>query len=249
MKTLILYTFDEINENVIFFLQNTYFVKENYKFLFILNGDINFEFPSDILILKRDNIGFDFGGWNAGLFSKKFTEDYLYKYFDFFVFINKSTIGPFYPKYIENLIWTDIFTSRINEMIKLVGPTINTYNEFGNFNYDIRHVQSYLFATDIIGINLLINEKFFKNEELTFETKIETIISGELLMSKLFLKNNYNIACLQKKWYNTDFREKIEQNDCPRDMMFNYFFQNGEINALETVFIKGNRGIFENFYK
>ncbi len=45
--------------------------------------------------------------------------------FAYILFINSSCRGPFLPPYAARLHWTEPFTSKITEQVKLVGPSIH----------------------------------------------------------------------------------------------------------------------------
>jgi len=123
MKHLILYTFYKVDENVHYFLKNGVFKSPDYTFLFITNDkDCNLHVPNFVTLIKRENIGFDFGAWSEGLLRN----DY-YKKFDKFLFINGSVRGPYVPTYFKEC-WCDIFFNRLKDNIKLFGSTINSKN-------------------------------------------------------------------------------------------------------------------------
>jgi hypothetical protein len=94
--------------------------------------------------------------------------------------------------------WTDVLFSKLSDTVKLVGPTINC--EGAPFNGDPQqhwrknpHVQSYLVATDQVGITLLLKDsKVFK----CFSKISDTIYHSELGSSQIILDAGYNIDCL-----------------------------------------------------
>lgn len=66
------------------------------------------------------------------------------------------------------------------------------------------HVQSYLFATDTTGLEVLYKKGIFESEG---KSHIEVIQDHELGMSAAMLSAGYNIASLLCKYRNVDFRE------------------------------------------
>ena len=250
MKTLILYVFHEFNNRVQYFIENGIFQSDEYTFLFIINdNECNhsiYNLPEYVKILKRDNIGFDFGGWSDGLLIGD-----LYKNYDYFIFINSSCIGPFLPSYY-NGNWCDIFINNITDDIKLFGTTIN------NANYDIinrisdidpinnSHVQSWAFCTDKLTLEFLIEKKIFSN---TFEkTHIDAINNREIPMSREIIKNGWNIGSLMLHYHNVDFRFKdkqpLEYNKIfLGDVVYNNCYFNSNLHPYEVIFIKANRNI------
>jgi len=245
MKTLILYVFHEFNKRVQYFIENGIFKSENYTFLIIINGDVSaiINLPEYVKILKRDNIGFDFGGWSDGLLN-----DNLYKNYDNFIFINSSCIGPFTPSYYSGN-WCDIFINNITDDVKLFGTTIN------NSNYNIEnttnpsnksHVQSWAFCMDKIALELLIGKGIFsKKYEMTH---IDAINNREVPMSREIIKNGWNIGSLMVYYNNVDFRFKDKQPSeynikFLNDVVYNNRYFNSNLHPYEVIFIKDNRNI------
>jgi hypothetical protein len=51
--------------------------------------------------------------------------------YHFFIFMNSSVRGPFVPPYARGATrWQDLFFNRLNDHIKLVGPTIRCVSAF-----------------------------------------------------------------------------------------------------------------------
>ena len=99
--------------------------------------------------------------------------------------------------------WTDILFSKLTDTVKLVGPTINCEGspEKGDVNGVWRknpHVQSYLVATDQVGVNLLLeDQRVFQ----CYEDMWDTIYHSELGSSKVILDAGYNIDSLMvRSW-------------------------------------------------
>ncbi|CAF2816741.1 unnamed protein product [Rotaria sp. Silwood2] len=152
--------------------------------------------PSNAHYIQHENECFDFGtvGW---FLSSKIVDINLYKYF---IFMNASIRGPFFAAYFddENMWWFTIFTKRLSDEIKLVGPTINCEHK--------PHVQSYFLATDHVGLSILTDKK-----SGVFNCKKDygdAVFNGEIGASQLILHANYQIASLQTKYQGWDFRKK-----------------------------------------
>lgn len=235
MKTLVLYVFHEYNKRVNYFINKALFQDEEIDFLFICNNKtIDFVVPEYVKVLKRDNIGFDFGGWSDGLLT-----DDLYKIYDQFIFANSSIVGPFInPDY--NGRWTDIYLNRLTNDVKLFGSTINTCKK----PLTLSHVQSYIFAVNRETLDFLIQKGIFRMNSYC-KTLEEAIKTKEILMSRHIIKNGWNIGCLHKYYNNVDFRFKTKQ---PQnyllpfldDIMYPTYKDKLWIKE-GLVFIKGNR--------
>ena len=156
-KILITYVYFENArslKNINFFIKNGVFNNNIVQYNFIIKGDkcsVKFTIYDNINIYKMKNEGYDFGGYSysINLINK---QD-----FDYFIFLNDSIIGPFIPRYISKYYWYIYFINLISNKIKLVGITINK----DIINKVPKHVQSMAFATDNIGLQLLIDNNIF----------------------------------------------------------------------------------------
>jgi lipopolysaccharide biosynthesis protein len=248
MKYVILYSYFETQNsinNLLYFVKNGVNKNdENVFYVFVINSNVckvNIPEYSNIKIIKRNNIGRDFGGWSSGL--KYVIDNFSKDYFDKYIFINDTVIGPFLPRYLTNSTknylnyqWYYLFCNLLNDKTKLSGLTIN-YKPMGHENYS-KHVQSMMFCTDNIGLNLLISNKILMENENIYESeakksKFNYIVKYEIGMSKVILDNGYNISALA---LSENKKHKIE------DVWYNsniYFKDN--VNPLETIFYKNNR--------
>ena len=70
MRTLVLYIFHELHENISTFLRRGVIPDENYTFVMICNNpnvSLDGMGSKNVWVLRRQNEGFDFGGWNDAL--------------------------------------------------------------------------------------------------------------------------------------------------------------------------------------
>jgi hypothetical protein len=180
--------------------------------------------PSNAHYIHHENKCFDLGtiGWflSSGIIDKT-----KYRYF---IFLNSSVRGPFIVSYYDNPIWYTIFTRRLNNHIKLVGCTINCQIA--------PHVQSYLWALDFEGLNLLLKTGTIF---ACYEKKEDTIINGELGASQIILNSNFGIDSLMKKYQGADFRWKINKK-CNNmvNPTFNKRVDGISLDPFEVVFVK-----------
>lgn len=237
-KLLVLYVFHIYTDMVKNFINNCIYNDENVDFIIISNNTkkINYNIPSYVNILYRENIGYDFGGWSHAIL-----ENNLYKNYDNFIFANSSIVGPFIHSYCKEK-WTDIYTNMLKDNVKLFGSTINSHFDIINNS----HVQSYIFTMDKTTLEYLINCEIFTNK---YETTFESLIHNkEILMSRKIIENGWNIGSFLPQFKDVDFTFKTKSladhnlNYCNHDTMFERF-QNVLWNKYELVFIKGNRDI------
>lgn len=240
MKTLVAYVFHEYNSRVQTFFHNCIFKDPDIDFLIICNSKtVHFPVYDYVKIVRRDNIGYDFGGWSEGIL----TDDY-YKKYDQFIFANSSIIGPYLPSYYKGK-WTDVYLQGLSDTIKLFGSTINTVN----LPTVYPHVQSYIFSMNRETLDFLIAKGIFSLEH--YVSKFEdAILHKEVRMSRLIVDNGWNIGCLHQYYKDVDFTfrtkpvEHYKQIFQPINNDGDFMFPdhlNRSWTLYELVFIKGNR--------
>ena len=248
-KTLILYVFHKVNDAVLYFIKHGIFKSDIYHFVFICNSlEESLDLvPKYVTIIKRENKGFDFGGWSVGLL-----ENDRYKKYKNFIFVNSTCIGPFVPPYYKDP-WCDIFINGLTDDIKLFGSTINCcgHAEDGPQNYS--HIQSWIFSTKISTLEFLIEKKIFSVDNF-YTDKNLLIKDKEVRMSRIIIDNGWNIGCLMKNYENLDFRNLTNDthflsNIDSGDVSIDYV-----IHPYELIFLKINREVFTRqipkyFYK
>jgi len=226
MRSVVIYTFHEMNERVDYFFKNAIFEAEDVDFVIVCNSrTLEFTAPPYANVIRRDNIGYDFGAWSDAV--------ELYKDYDRFLFVNSSVVGPFVPGK-----WTDIFFNRLNNDVRLFGPTIN-------YTQGIPiHVQSYLFCVNRHTLSFLQYCGIFSTEE--YESEFQGAIHNrEIRMTTAILGMGWNIGCLLPDYKDIDWRLTPLRVGTLEDVTFS----NGRDwrwKDEEVVFIKGNRnpGVF-----
>ena len=253
MKTLIIYSLYEETSETDFFLKNGIINNLDTDYVFVVN-DLNFK-PSNVFLdaqkklgsrcrlILRDNIGYDFGGYSCVV--DTFTKEGKINSYEYFVFLNQTVTGPFFPSWYKDPEnnWAKLFTEKINEETKLVGISINCfYKDMGlkEFIYQ-PHVQSMLFATDKVGLNLLVEYSIFDYPNI-HTSKIWIVMDKEIKMSRIMLENNYNIACMLSCSNGCDFRKGKPSNAWEDPLFPNLYFEEN-VHPYETIFIKNNRNI------
>jgi lipopolysaccharide biosynthesis protein len=249
-RILVCYAYHESKEsrkNLNFFLKKGVSESKNIDFIFIINGfSISIEIPklSNIMVITRENTGYDFAAWSHALFS------FDYSRYNYFVFINSTVRGPFLPVWVpEDIHWTDYFISYLDEETKLVGTTINYYR-------GKPHVQSMVMVTDLKGLELGIKHKIFGPEPRVLD-KGEIVKQKEVGFSTLLLSHGYRIKSMLTAYSEVDFRiehsnkEKKVLKERYKNLMANskhagdplfpksYF--GVDIHPFEVIFFKTNR--------
>ena len=239
-RVLILYVWADIDKqslgNLQFFIRHAVHISQPADYYFILqrvNKSTVDEsrlprLPPNAHYLQHENECYDFGtfGW---FLASKIVDTSLYKYF---IFMNVSVRGPFLVSPLINSVrgWFTIFTERLTNQIKLVGPTISCQIK--------PHVQSYLMAIDHVGFAILTsNQSGVFNCHGSYN---DAVLNGEIASSQLILRANYQIASLQTKYQGWDFRRR-ENRHCNHGV--NPIYHDDAIDGIshdpyELVFVK-----------
>jgi lipopolysaccharide biosynthesis protein len=233
------------NENLNFFQKVGVIENENYHFNFVINSETGIEniIPrKNVSAIQGHNKGYDFGAYKQSLDSVNLNE------YNYFIFMNDTCRGPFIPDYVpSSLTWVDMFLDKIDDKVKMVGPTWWTMgrHRFLQRQLGIRrgqntHIQSYCFGVDKVALNLLLTNNKFDTEN---KTKNTVIVEHEIGCSRLLIDNGYELKPFQISKYCSDHNADVNYHN-------NYF--GTTINPLEIMFIKTNRindQIVENYTK
>lgn len=227
---------------------------------FIING-FNSSVPlpthrSDVVVLRRRNVGFDNGQHLAMMQHLADTpaldNSSLLRRLDYshFFFMDCGVRGPFLPVYWPAVMhWSRTYLDLIDAKVKIVGASIVC---LGQEDECVRRdpgcagpkVEGYLWATDRVGLGIVLNHgprKVFAQHA----SKEEAIINGEYAMSTAIFKANYSIATPLLAYRDVDWSDSgwISKRTCNS---FLHPSREGSyygmsIHPLETVFIKTSR--------
>jgi len=207
-KIAVVYAYYEKNEeyrkNMEFFInRGIYPNDESIDYFIVVNGESDYSFPqySNLKVCFRENVGFDFAGYNRGIEESKKTG----KQYDYYTFINTSCRGPFLPDYCSSIKWTEPFLKLFEKdsTIKMVGSTINM------FVCCLKpHVQSYFFMIEKDALNYVKGIGLFDKSLTVMKNVIE---QQEIELSLLLLKNDWNISCMVPEFQNIYYQEILKQ--------------------------------------
>ncbi|TDZ87602.1 hypothetical protein C8034_v006686 [Colletotrichum sidae] len=245
-KPLILYAYAESEsgrENLQFFVKQG--LHDEADFVFILNGETDaatlIPQKKNIKVVHRENTCFDLGAYGEILRHKD-----LYKHYKRFITLNASIRGPFLPHWAQSC-WSDLYLNRITEKVKLVGMTANCWPRF--------HVQSMIWATDAVGIDLLLNPPASSSITDQFGTSEDPVgmagcydgwnaaVHAEVGATSTFLKQGYEVDLMMTAFHKS--KNYIDECDSTEngDMLWNGKYFGTNIHPYETIFIKANRDI------
>ncbi len=239
-KILVVYTYyktPSADYNLKFFHDFGISYNENIDFIIVINGfdndDIKLKELNNLYIIKRPNIGYDFGGHSAAL---KFVDSNKKKY-DYYFFMNSGVIGPILPHYLDNneKHWTEYFIPKITNYVKLVGTTIVCLKEKELKLYGPR-VEGFFFLTDQIGLDIIREDgNVFKNHQ----TKFGAVINGEYGLGRCILKKGYNMDCMLYRYKDINWRElKNWHMNNYKHPSRHHSYYGKSINPYEVIFHK-----------
>ena len=212
MRSVIIYTYymtPSCDYNLDFFVKAELSYKKNIDYIIVINGfehNKNTQFPAlaNLTILKRGNVGYDFGGHNHALEYLKNNS----KVYDYYFFLNSGVIGPILPHYVKEEHWSTIFIKKINDRVKLVGTTIACLPATDAGGYGPK-VEGFFFLTDKCGLDLLLSQKTIFCDHTT---KYSAIVNGEYGLSNCILSHGYSIDCMIPQYQGIDWRDSKNYN-------------------------------------
>lgn len=194
--------------NLKYFVTN---LRANIDYVFVLNGfecDVDIPRVSNVTILARENVGFDFASHTVAL---NFIKDRSYKYY---FFMNCGVIGPILPAYMEDTDWSEIFISKLKGDVKLVSTTIAYTGIVEPYEDPKTMVEGFFFMTDSEGLSILQKEELFK----IYINKWDVIRYCEFRTAEIMFKHGYNIDCMLGPYKGIDWRtddKKVNNNMIP----------------------------------
>ena len=253
-------------DNLKYFVKTAVRQRDGVDYIFILQQVYNRVIDEkDMPVLPKgnafyfqhENQCFDFGtiGWffekhtigdpwkrKTSLMNNTDQRKFTLTQYKYFIFMNSSIRGPFFPPYFlqflfdyqrdfnENFFWYYIFTKRIDDRVKLIGCTINCA--------PLVHVQSYFLATDFVGLSAVL-----KDDEGAFRcyaTQSQVIMFSEQGISHRILKADYMITLLLTKHYPLSFSRKSDQCIAGENTFTDKSLDGVSLEPYEVVFVKFN---------
>ena len=234
-KALVVYTYfssPSSDYNLDFYCKNAIVETPEVDYIIVINDHtcpIQIPTYSNLKVIRRDNIGFDFGGHKAALDSLEG------KSYDYYMFMNSGVIGPFLPdSYNTSQHWIRLFSRKITDKVKLVGTSIFCESIF--LDGPGPRVESFCFMTDALGLDLMLKQGTIFYD---MPTKYDAIVNGELGMSQCILKNGYTVDCMLERYKGIDWLDMANwtMNENRYPSRRNGFYGNS-INPFEVVFHK-----------
>ena len=227
-SVLVVYVFSgtdpEYRSNLLFFLEHGIQENDGCDYYIVLQKGPTLsdpgrlpDLPQNAQYVEHPNECYDIGtvGW---LLKNKVN----IKHYSYFIWMNSSTRGPFLPSYLlGKMHWTTALLSKLTEKVKLVGSTISCGGSHGS--PPAPHIQSYLVATDSIGLQVLLGKgTVFR----CYESMADVVIQSEIGMSTAILQAGYGIDSLMLRYQGVvDWSQRDIGTSC-----------NGAMNPLQPGF-------------
>ena len=192
-----------------------------------------------LMLQRRENEGMDFAAHNV-------TIEYLrkknqYKRYKYFIFLNSSVRGPFYPSYMPmGWQWTMAYTQRFKGDVKLVSSSIVCLPKVDAGGYGPK-VESWAFAIDQEGLDLVLDAGVFYLRTCKL-CDDGVVVLGEYGLSNTLLNKGFNIATLMSRYNpDTDWREERHWH-CNSNVHPSRHgtYDSISMHPFETVFLKAS---------
>ena len=255
-STAVIYAFfdrPDSRTNLIFFFKNGYIDSPNIDYFVIVNEDPHqsreqllerIPKKTNVNVVFQENKGYDFAGYKRGIQeAMRSTKSY-----DYYLFLNASSRGPFFTPQFPGETFLQRFQSLLNNTVKLVGPTINltTWTPVTQGAACLPHVQSYTMMMDSECLEYVWSKGIFQRE---YADLLNVIKYQEIALSSLVLHHNWNISCLVPEYQNTDYRTLNYDINAAHSVNGDILYKGGhcfgrDVSPHEIMFIKSNREMF-----
>ncbi|KAL4425923.1 hypothetical protein ABPG75_009939 [Micractinium tetrahymenae] len=245
--TLVVYVFSgtdpEYADNLRFFIDEAVKADDGCEYIIVLQQGARSAqpdplppLPPNARYLPHPNKCYDLGtvGWvldqQASLSS-----------FAYVVWLNSSARGPFLPAYLRGRMhWTEPLLSKLTDSVKLVGAAINCGGAWGKDSHDATaHVQSYLVATDAVGLGVLRGSGSVLR---CIDDKFGTVLTSEIGASTVILEAGYNIDSLMMRYQGVDWRDvtarQLRCNGAYDPVAHTGWNAGINVDPLEVMFVK-----------
>ena len=128
--------------------------------------------------------------------------------YDYFVVIDSHVRGPFIPSYVSNMHWTEVFTRKLVDNVKMVGSVISCEGapKDGNAAGEWRgnpYVKSHAWATDAEGFARLMAQRgVFRCHKNKWDNRYHSDAGAALTI----FRSGWTIDSLMSRYQGVDWR-------------------------------------------
>ena len=164
------------------------------------------------------------------------------KRFKYYIFLNSSVRGPFYPSYMPaGWEWTQAYTARLTGRVKVVSSSLVCLPSLDKSGGGPR-VESWAFALDEEGLGLTVDAGVFEVRKCKLCRDGGIVTQSEYGISRAILEKNYNLATLMSM-----YRSDVDWSD-PQHWACNGnahpsrhgTYDGISMHPFETVFVKAS---------
>ncbi|PSR93918.1 hypothetical protein BD289DRAFT_428269 [Coniella lustricola] len=221
----------------------------------------SFQIPtgaSNIRTVLRPSTCFDLGAYGEVLRSKEQSTRAgwgavripLWQRYKRFIMLNSSVRGPFLPHWGQGACWSDLFAQRITIDTKLLGLTANCWPFF--------HVQADVWATDFVGMELLINPPPPLGANSTVDNfadwfapvgladcypDLSRAVHAELGATRVVMEAGYKVDLMMSAYHGIANYSAVCDPQEDGDLMFKDKYFGTNVHPYETIFAKTNREV------
>jgi len=164
------------------------------------------------------------------------------KTFRYYIFLNSSVRGPFYPSYMPaGWQWTQAYTARLSGRVKVVSSSLVCLPDIDASGGGPR-VESWAFALDREGLELTVGAGVFAVRTCKLCGENGVVSGGEYGISRAVLGGNFNLATLQSM-YRRDVNWSDPQHWGCNDNVHasrHGTYDGISMHPFETVFVKAS---------
>ncbi len=237
-------------DNLVFFLSCAW--TPYLDFFLVIAGNCSVELPAwpNLRIIRTENRNLDYGGYCDAL-----EDDFLVQRYEFFIFVNCSTRGPFASGKIGES-WHKKFTGRLRDGTHLVGSSVNALSMDSPLAFPFRtaypaasgcvHIQTTAYALTQEAIRHLKAIGFYQVRPPM--PKHEVIAQYEIRLTQEVLARGWGAECLLSRYRDFELsRNGSDPNEssCNGDPLFRGAYFGGTVTAEEVVFLKTNRDLLD----
>lgn len=235
-------------DNLVFFLSRAW-CPEITIFL-VISGDCSVPLPvwPNLRVIRAPNKNYDFGAYSAALKTVAAIEDY-----DYFIFVNSSTRGPFLPPG-DRRPWYRHFTDRLTGSTHLVGSSVNVlaaeskyakrFKELYACEGGYAHIQTTAYALTTEAVRELLQLGVYADRPSL--SKAEVVVHYELRISREILRRGWQAECLLPGYEHVDIGSALQDPNATSrlgDPLYHGAYFGRTVLPHEVIFLKMNRDL------
>jgi hypothetical protein len=238
--------------NLHFFLRQGLIANStDYSFVIVVNGEAPpgiaallqtiAASTTNVAVRYRENWGYDACAWRSVLNQTADDDPYAPHKYRHVIVLNMSLRGPMLTTFHDDTPWPRVFTDPLDSAQRDVRLTGLSVNCLSSQHTRWLHVQSMLWGFRAEDVPWLLHYGF-----PCVDNKDEVIRFNEVLLPQALLRNGSNFAVTQALWRGHDFRDSnatiVRCAVVDNDPWFGNSYAATNIDPLETIFFKSNRG-------